>query len=122
MASIKFLSRCACVRCLVLKNKFPQLGSKRDMKDRIKLKRFDDLARQEAVAHARKLLFEKGVSITSKRISDILGAKSLVPTHVSEETIFCICSNHSLERILSTLIRTWPQLLRVICCRPSSRV
>ena len=93
------------------------------MKDRIKLKRVDNLARQEAVAHARKLLFEKGVSITSKRISDILGAKSLVPTHVSEETILCsIRSNHRLECILIMLIRTWPQLLRVICCRPSSRV
>lgn len=88
MACIKYLSKCACARCLVLKSKFPLLGSKRDMQDRLKLKRVDDQNRRDAIELARKLIFEKGVSLGSKQIADILGSKSLVPTRVSLNKVF----------------------------------
>lgn len=122
MACIKYLSQCACARCLVLKSKFPLLGSKRDMQDRVKLKRVDDEARREKIESARKLIFEKGISLGSKRITDILGAKSLVPTRVCPNDAFLPCSalTISIECILRTLIRSWIQLLRAICSRPPS--
>jgi hypothetical protein len=99
MSGLKYLSHCPCPRCLVLKTNFPLLGSRRDMNDRVKLRRVDNTARQQAVEHARRLLFEKGVSIGNKQISDILGAQSLVPTRVCLRLYIDSSSNQLLYRM-----------------------
>ncbi|KAJ3494201.1 hypothetical protein NLJ89_g10856 [Agrocybe chaxingu] len=80
MACLKFLSQCPCPRCLILKSKIPRLGSKSDKRDRERLLRVDDATRRNSIERARKLMFVKGVSVTSVHIERILGAKSLIPT------------------------------------------
>ncbi|KAJ3512102.1 hypothetical protein NLJ89_g3716 [Agrocybe chaxingu] len=80
MACLKYLSRCPCPRCLILKSKIPRLGSKSDNRDRKKLLRVDDTLRRNAIETARKLMFVQGINVTSVKIERILGPKSLVPT------------------------------------------
>ena len=80
MACLKYLSTCPCPRCLLHKSKISRIGSKSDTRDRLKLVRVDSDSRRDAVDSARRLLFEKGVNITSTRIKDILDGESLTPT------------------------------------------
>jgi hypothetical protein len=82
MTCLKYLSKCPCPRCLLLKSKIPRIGSKSDARDRLKLVRVDSESRRYAVESARRLLFVKGVNITSSRIKDILDGESLTPTRV----------------------------------------
>ena len=96
MTCLKYLSTCPCPRCLLLKSQIPRIGSKSDTKDRLKLVRVDSESRRKAVDSARKLLFEKGVNITSTRIKGILDGESLTATRVcfkflvtSFSLIFC---------------------------------
>ena len=53
-----------------------------DMRNRDKLARIDDDARRFDIETVRKMLFEKGINITSVRIGRILGPTSAVPTRV----------------------------------------
>ncbi|KAF9521934.1 hypothetical protein CPB83DRAFT_872126 [Crepidotus variabilis] len=80
LACIKYLAQCPCPRCLVLKSKIPRLGTKPDMKDRLKLTRVDNVHIHLDIETVRKWLFEKGINVSSKHVMDILGAKSLTPT------------------------------------------
>ena len=82
MACLKFLSKCPCPRCLILKSRIPRIGSKTDNRDRDKLTRIDDIARQADVEKVRQLLFKRGVNLTSVKIERVLGPRSLVPTRV----------------------------------------
>ena len=82
MTCLKYLSSCPCPRCLLLRTKISRIGSKSDMRDRLKLVRVDSDTRRNTVDLARKLLFEKGVNITSTRIKDILEKGSLTLTRV----------------------------------------
>ena len=82
MTCLKYLSTCPCPRCLLHKSKISRIGSKSDTRDRLKLVRVDSDSRRDAVDSARRLLFEKGVNITSTRIKDILDGESLTPTRV----------------------------------------
>ena len=82
MTCLKYLSTCPCPRCLLLKSKIPGIGSKSDTRDRLKLVRVDSESRHHRVESARRLLFEKGVNITSTQIKNILDEESLTPTRV----------------------------------------
>ncbi len=83
MTSLRYLALCPCPRCLLLKSRIPLIGSKTDLKQRLKLARVDTIARRRKIERARGLLFQQGVNITSKRIEDLLQSESLVPTWVS---------------------------------------
>jgi len=83
MACLRYLALCPCPRCLLLKSKIPLIGLKTDLKQRIKLLRMDSDARRETIEIARRLMFEEGINITSKRIEELLRPHSLVPTRVS---------------------------------------
>jgi hypothetical protein len=82
ISCIKFLSKCMCPRCLSLKRNITQVASKRDMRNRVKLQRVDSEGRRYNVEQVRKLLFEKGIAITSVFVDRILEATSGVPTRV----------------------------------------
>lgn len=55
------------------------------MRNRVKLARVDSEARRYDIELARKMLFEKGINISSIKIDRILGPTSAVPTRV------CVC-------------------------------
>jgi hypothetical protein len=71
-----------CPRCLSVKSTITQIGSKMDMRNRVKKVRIDSDARRFDIEAVRKMLFEKGINITSVKIDRILGPTSAVPTRV----------------------------------------
>ncbi|KAJ3981308.1 hypothetical protein F5890DRAFT_1417947 [Lentinula detonsa] len=76
---IKFLARCLCPWCLILKEDIAKLGMKRDMKNRIKKLRRDGLQLRARVDKARKLIFEKGFGVESTAVKNLLDSESLTP-------------------------------------------
>lgn len=82
MSCIKYLALCPCPDCKVLKSRIYLLGSKSDMHARQRLLRTDSNDRRRRIELARRLIFERGVNVTSKRIEEILGSESLVPIRV----------------------------------------
>jgi hypothetical protein len=82
ISCIKFLAKCMCPRCLSVKSKITEVGSKMDMRNRVKHARTDDDARRFDVEEVRKMLFEKGINISSVKIDWVLGPTSAVPTRV----------------------------------------
>jgi hypothetical protein len=82
ISCIKFLAKCMCPRCLSLKSKITQVASKMDMRKRVKLERKDTEARRYDIEVARKMLFEKGINITSVKMDRVLDSTSAVPTRV----------------------------------------
>jgi len=82
ISCIKFLAKCMCPRCLSLKSNITQVGSKMDMRNRVKLERVDTEARCYDIEVARKMLFKKGINISSIKIDRVLGPTSAVPTCV----------------------------------------
>ena len=77
-----------CPRCLSVKSKITEVGSKRDMRNRVNQARIDNDAHQFDIEIVRKMLFEKGINITSVKIDRILGPTSAVPTRVCTILIF----------------------------------
>lgn len=84
------------------------VGSKTDMRNRVKLARVDSEARQFDIELVRELMFKFGVNITSKRITRILDPTSAVPTRV------CISFQSSdkpsyfyIECLLRASFQTW---------------
>ena len=71
-----------CPRCLALKSNITQVGSKTDLRNRVKLEHMDTEARCYDIEVVRKMLFEKGISILSIKIDRVLGPTSGVPTRV----------------------------------------
>ena len=71
-----------CPRCLSLKKNITQVASKRDMRNQVKLAHVDSEARRFDIELVRRMLFEKGLTITSVFIDWVLDATSGVPTRV----------------------------------------
>jgi hypothetical protein len=94
MTCLKYLSTCPCPRCLLLRSKIHRIGSKSDTRDRLRLIRVDSESRRDAVDSARRLLFEKGVNITSTRIKNILDEESLTATRVRFKSLLTTLSFH----------------------------
>lgn len=82
MACLKFLLKCPCPRCLLLKSKIPLLRSKTDWRTRISQPHVDNEDRRNMVEAARGQLFDKGKSLVSLKVEGRLVAHSLVPTRV----------------------------------------
>jgi hypothetical protein len=82
LASIKNRGQCPCPRCLIPKGRMHNMGMSQDRKQRITLKRVDNVQRRFSVENARKLIYESGYAVDSSVFS-FLNAQSLVPTLVS---------------------------------------
>ena len=79
---MKYLGRCPCPRCLISKDKIYKLGTNIDRWVRDKMAHVDDETHQWAIEYVHKAIFEYGCGILSKVVESIVGAKSLVPTHI----------------------------------------
>lgn len=82
MSCIKFLGKCMCPWYLLLKEKVQLVGSKSDMQNWIKFAQVDSKPCQFDIEQVRQLLFERGLSLTSKAVKAILDPISAVPTQV----------------------------------------
>jgi hypothetical protein len=84
LACIKNLGTFPCPRCLVAKAEIPALGTELDMQRRQCAPgiRTDNDSWKHRVERARKAIYVKGKPITSKRVDELLGDGSLVPTRV----------------------------------------
>ena len=71
-----------CPRCLALKSNITQVSSKTDLHNRVKLEHVDTEAQRYDIEVVRKMLFEKGINISSIKIDRVLGPTSAVPTRV----------------------------------------
>lgn len=81
LSSIRLLGKLPCPRCLIKKEDISEVGTPRDLERRQDL-RLDDKDRGLKIEKARRLMFAKGIPVTSKKIEDLLSEKSLVSTHV----------------------------------------
>jgi hypothetical protein len=82
LTCIKYLAKCPCPRCYVLKDKVSEMGRKLDIKNRIKGVRVDSEELQYDIALARKWLFEMGLPINNPNMKKLLGPRSLTPVQV----------------------------------------
>jgi hypothetical protein len=113
LASIKYLGKHPCPRCLVERRDISDFGSKADLKHRERLVWIDDGPHQFEVEAARKLIYTKAISVNSDRIKAILGPKSLVPTWVSicHVPANCTLLIFTLECIFGASSSLWIQFL-----------
>lgn len=82
LATIQYLGRCPCPRCLVQKAQIAALGTTADRQRRAKA-REDNSFLQDAISRARKWIYEKGYSLTSSAMKNgSLGLMSAIPTRV----------------------------------------
>jgi hypothetical protein len=80
MTCLKYMAQCPCLHCLILKSNIPRLGMEVDKKARQKLAQVNSKEIQNTVNHARRLMFEDGINISSVVIDRLLKPLSLVPT------------------------------------------
>jgi len=76
---IRDKGNCPCPRCLVSKEQLDKVGLKRDTKFRLKNPRTFML---NQIQQARRWIYEKARSITSRAVEDLLKPTSSVPTMV----------------------------------------
>ena len=123
MTCLKYLAQCPCPRCLIFKSNIPRLGMEVDKKARQQLARVDSKEIQNTVNHARRLMFEEGINVSSVFIDRLLKLQSLVPTRVSSFT--SLISNPDLsisECVFSSTPRTRIQLLSNVRSGSHARV
>lgn len=82
LATIRNFGLCPCPRCLVPKDKIPDVGKVYDDRRRITASRIDSTARKFDIDAARIFIYEKGHSVKSAAVERILRDKSHVPTTV----------------------------------------
>ncbi|KAK0439080.1 uncharacterized protein EV420DRAFT_1735640 [Desarmillaria tabescens] len=79
LCSIKHLGKCLCPRCLIVKDKVRELGTKLDMRRRETQARVDSVNRQNDVTMAQDWIYNRGYPVDGKAINDLLGTHSLTP-------------------------------------------
>jgi hypothetical protein len=122
-ACLKYLAKCPCPRCLILKSKIPRLGTVNDMRDRELLERVDDEHLQWDIELVRKKIFVKGMGIGSNALDHILAEKSVVPTQVYHDYLLNIprCNTYLFaECLLAAPLFPWSQFLPALRARPPS--
>lgn len=82
IACVKGLGNCPCPRCLIPKERIPQLGKPRDRQQRRTLARVDDHQRRVRMQVARNIIYGGGYAVNAKRVLDFLKEDSAVPTEV----------------------------------------
>ncbi|KAH9026768.1 hypothetical protein EDB85DRAFT_1821615, partial [Lactarius pseudohatsudake] len=82
---------------------------KRVQAQRINSLRIDNEQRRQKVEAARKLIYQKGFAITSKRVQDIMGNHSMVPTRSSIPAFEGLFPDEDNKTILDLifLLSTW---------------
>ncbi|KIJ33763.1 hypothetical protein M422DRAFT_182849, partial [Sphaerobolus stellatus SS14] len=80
LATIRDQGLCLCPRCYITKDKVHDMGMVRDMNNREKNVRKDDLPRRYDILKARSLIYEKGVPVNGAAVESILKPLSRVPT------------------------------------------
>lgn len=115
IASIRNLGRCPCPRCLIPLSQVNNVGTQSDMLQRRSLIRTDTQQRQEKVAAARKLIYQKNYAVDNTQVQALLKDESLVPTSVCEISsdssiimIISFCRMHSLKNF-----RRWASIFFV---------
>ena len=97
IASIHNLGNCPCPRCLIPLSHVHNLGTTRDMAQRIMLARADNIQRSIRVSATRGLIYEKNLQVNSAAVENLLQEMSLVPT--------AVCNlNENLFQLAMTLI------------------
>ncbi|KDR69150.1 hypothetical protein GALMADRAFT_230924 [Galerina marginata CBS 339.88] len=81
LAAIRNLGACPCPRCLIPKERIPELGTVNDQKRRETLERLVNGEVEFDVLLARDQIYRKGKGVKSAGVERILAPKSLVPTH-----------------------------------------
>ena len=122
LSSIRLLGNLPCPRCLIKKKEISEVGTPRDLERRQEL-HLDNKDRQKRIEKARLQMFAKGIPVTSKKIEDLLGEKSLVPTRVHPHHNAYASSgtdNFPLECLLDKARTNRLSNVRNVCCRPTS--
>ncbi|KAI0651092.1 hypothetical protein C8Q79DRAFT_898265 [Trametes meyenii] len=78
VTALKPLARCPCPRCLVAKADIPETVAPDDIEP-LAPPRMDSKQQQRNIRKARKLILKDGRSLASKRVKDLLDARSLNP-------------------------------------------
>ncbi|KJA20606.1 hypothetical protein HYPSUDRAFT_141916, partial [Hypholoma sublateritium FD-334 SS-4] len=80
LATIRNFGLCPCPRCLIPKDKIPDVGKVYDNRRRTTTSRVDSTARNFDIDTARKFIYENGEGVKSAAVERVLRDKSLVPT------------------------------------------
>ncbi|KAJ2980785.1 hypothetical protein NUW54_g10956 [Trametes sanguinea] len=78
LMAIKNLGKCPCPQCLIKLSEIAESGTRVDDLRRTR-ERVDGHALRSNIKRAHKWLFTHGYAVTSKRVHDVLDARSLVP-------------------------------------------
>lgn len=84
----------ACPRCIVPKDQFKFLGTKKDIEARTRGVRCDDSRRQFEVKSARDMVYQKGYAVDSKSLDPHLKATSLTLNNVCISKLQRMTGNH----------------------------
>jgi hypothetical protein len=96
LATIRNLGACPCPRCLIPKERIPELGTVNDQKRRDTAHRTVTGELEFDILLARDQIYKKGKGVKSAAVERILAPKSLVPTHVCYH-VLKIFTHHSLN-------------------------
>ena len=73
-----------CPRCLVTKDKIPEIGKDEDRRIRVETHQTDTVEQQNRVDQARKNLYEGGYALSGEHVDGILKELLLVPMRVRQ--------------------------------------
>ena len=85
LATLKYLGKCPCPRCLIKKIHIFEMGTENDRTWQNTV-HVDSQPRQMSVKKACKLIFQCGRAVNSNAVDKALGLRSEIPMHVS-----CYC-------------------------------
>ncbi|KJA14075.1 hypothetical protein HYPSUDRAFT_107425, partial [Hypholoma sublateritium FD-334 SS-4] len=80
LATIRNFGLCPCPRCLISKDKIPDVGKVYDDHRRNTTSRIDSTARNFDINTARRFIYENGEGVKSAAVERVLRDKSFVPT------------------------------------------
>ncbi|KAF8074854.1 hypothetical protein FPV67DRAFT_601603 [Lyophyllum atratum] len=80
LATIRNLGKCPCPRCLIPKERIPEMGTKFDAARRQTLARSADLWFRQKIERARDAIYRLGFVVKSVVVERLLDEQSLVPT------------------------------------------
>ena len=113
IATIRNFGTFPCPRCLVPKDKIPEIGKEEDRRTRAELGRTDTVERQGLVDQARKNLYEHGYALSGDFVDGILKDSSLVPTRVRKPHSQPLYRpEFSPECVLTGSVQVWVRLLQ----------
>ncbi|KAG6894126.1 hypothetical protein C0992_007423 [Termitomyces sp. T32_za158] len=80
LATIRNMGSCPCPRCIIPKDRIPELGTKLDASRRQTLARSVSHCFLDKIQSARDAIYQFGYKVKSAFVERILGEESLVPT------------------------------------------